>query len=168
MSKSIKSISSYIIVILAALLIKQFVFSPIRVNGTSMYPTLHDGDFMILNEAGFYIKGLKRFDIVVVKIDGERLIKRVIGMPGDKVKYYENKLYINDEEIKEEFEHDVTHNFELSEIGYDTVPEGFYFVVGDNRGNSNDSRKFGLVRESQIKGKARLIIFPFSRMGIVK
>lgn len=168
MKNKIKSISSYIVIIILALLIKQYVFSPIKVNGTSMYPTLNDGDIMILNEIGYYMNGVERFDIVVVKTDGDRIIKRVIGLPGDKVRYHDNKLYINDEEVEENFTHDVTHNFDLSEIGEDVIPNGYYFVVGDNRGNSHDSRSIGLIKKSDIKGKANLIIFPFNRIGKVK
>ena len=168
MKSKIKNVSSYIVIIILALLIKQYVFSPIKVNGTSMYPTLNDGDIMILNEIGYYMNGVERFDIVVVKNDGDRIIKRVIGLPGDKVRYHDNKLYINDEEVEENFTHDVTHNFDLSEIGEDVIPNGYYFVVGDNRGNSHDSRSIGLIKKSDIKGKANLIIFPFNRIGKVK
>ena len=82
--------------------------------------------------------------------------------------YKDNVLYINGEEVKEDFEHDVTHNFTLSEIGHDTIPEGYYFVVGDNRGNSYDSRKIGLVSKSQIRGKTNLILYPFNRIGNAK
>ena len=162
-----KDILSYVIVIVVALLIKQFIFSPIRVNGTSMYPTLNDKDFMILNEIGYYLNGLERFDIVVVKTDNDRIIKRVIGLPGETVEYKDNKLYINGEEVEENFKHGVTHNFTLSDINVDVIPEGYYFVVGDNRGNSLDSRKIGLISKKQIKGKTSLVIYPFSKFGYV-
>ena len=168
MNKRIKNVLSYVLVIIVALLIKMYVFSPIRVNGTSMYPTLNEGDIMFLNEIGYYINGVNRFDIVVVKTDDDRIIKRVIGLPGETVEYKDNILYINGEEVKEDFTHDVTHNFSLSEIGHDTIPEGYYFVVGDNRGNSYDSRKIGLVSKSQIKGKTNLILYPFNRIGNTK
>ena len=168
MNKRIKNVLSYVLVIIVALLIKMYVFSPIRVNGTSMYPTLNEGDIMFLNEIGYYINGVNRFDIVVVKTDDDRIIKRVIGLPGETVEYKDNILYINGEEVKEDFTHDVTHNFSLSEIGHDTIPEGYYFVVGDNRGNSYDSRKIGLVSKSQIKGKTNLILYPFNRIGNAK
>jgi len=166
--KNIKTILSYVIVIVIALLIKEFIFSPIRVNGKSMYPTLNDGDIMILNEIGYHINGVERFDIVVVKKDGERLIKRVIGLPGEKVEYKDNKLFINGEVIDEDFSHDITHNFTLDEIGKTIIPEGYYFVVGDNRGNSKDSRMIGLIKSSEIKGKTNFVVFPFSKFGKVK
>ena len=163
----IKSVLSYVLVIILALLIKNYIFSPIRVNGPSMNPTLLDGDIMILNEIGYYLNGVERFDIVVVKTEETRIIKRVIGLPGEHVEFKDNKLYINGEEIKEEFTHEVTHNFKLDELGYAVIPEGYYFVVGDNRGDSKDSRSIGLINKSQIKGKTKLILFPFSRFGNV-
>lgn len=166
--KIFKNVLSYVIVIVVALLIKEFIFSPIKVNGTSMYPTLNDGDIMILNEIGYYLNGVNRFDIVVVKTDDDRIIKRVIGLPGDRIVYKDNILYVNDEEVKEEFTHDITHNFTLSEIGYDVIPDGYYFVVGDNRGNSHDSRSIGLISKNQIKGKTSFVIYPFNKFGYVK
>ena len=166
--KNIKNILSYVLVIVIALLIKAYVFSPIRVNGSSMYPTLKDGDIMILNEIGYYLNGVNRFDIVVVKRKGEdRIIKRVIGLPGETLLYKDNKLYINDKIIEENFTHDITHNFDLSEINVTVIPEGYYFVVGDNRGNSKDSRMIGLVSKNDIKGKASFVIFPFNKIGNV-
>lgn len=166
--KNVKNILSYVIVIVIALLIKQYIFSPIRVNGSSMYPTLEDGDIMILNEIGYYLNGVNRFDIVVVKKESERIIKRVIGLPGETVIYKDNKLYINDKEIIEDFSHDITHNFDLSEINVTVIPKDYYFVVGDNRGNSKDSRIIGLVNKNEIKGKTSFVVYPFNKIGNVK
>lgn len=162
--KIVKEILSYILIIVVVLLVKRFIFSPIRVNGPSMEPTLLDGDIMILNEIGYHINGVKRFDIVVVDYNDELIIKRVIGLPGDSVKYINNELYINDELISEDFTHNTTDNYELKEI----IPEGYYFVVGDNRPVSMDSRKIGLVSEDLIIGKTKTTIFPFSRFGAKK
>ena len=159
---------SYVIVIGIALLIKFFVFSPIKVNGTSMEPNLKDGDIMILNEIGYYLHGVNRFDIVVVNTGSEKIIKRVIGLPGEKVEYRDNKLYINGVEVVENFNHGDTSDFSLSDINVDTIPKNKYFVVGDNRGNSKDSRSIGLINKSQIVGKTNLIIFPFDRIYTVK
>lgn len=170
MNKNIKNILSYVLVIVIALLIKNYIFTPIRVNGSSMEPTLKDGDIMILNEIGYHLNGVKRFDIVVVKKDNDndRIIKRVIGLPGETVAFKDNKLFINGEVVEENFSHDVTHNFDLSEIDETIIPDDYYFVVGDNRGNSKDSRIIGLINKSEIKGKTSLIIFPFNKIGKVK
>ena len=98
-SKRIKDVLSFVVVAIVAILIKIFIFSPVRVNGTSMVPTLNNGDYMLLNEIGYRINGVKRFDIVVAYIDGEMLIKRVIGLPGEKIEYAYNKLYVNGVEL---------------------------------------------------------------------
>lgn len=164
----VKEVISYILIIVIVLLIKKYIFAPIRVNGDSMYPTLHNKDIMILNEIGYHLNGVKRFDIVVVDTGNDKIIKRVIGLPGETVRFKDNKLYINDEEIEENFEHDISHNFDLSEIDVDVIPEGYYFVVGDNRGESLDSRVIGLISEKQIMGKTSCIIYPISRWGCVK
>ncbi len=168
MNEKVKSILSYVIVIVVALLIKQYVFSPIRVNGTSMSPTLNDGEIMILNEIGYHLNGVKRFDIVVVNTSGEKIIKRVIGLPGETVEYKDNVLYINGEEVPENFTHAITHNFSLSEIDKEIIPDDYYFVVGDNRSNSKDSRIIGLIHKNQIRGKTNFIIYPFDKFGKVQ
>ena len=168
MNNIAKNILSYVLVIGIALLIKFFVFSPIKVNGTSMEPNLKDGDIMILNEIGYLINGVKRFDIVVVDNDGEKIIKRIIGLPGEKVEYRDNKLYINGEEVAENFNHGETKNFTLSDINISEIPRDSYFVMGDNRGNSKDSRIIGPVHKSKISGKTNFIIFPFDRIYSVK
>lgn len=167
-NRIIKNIMSYVIIIVIAILIKLFVFSPVKVNGTSMNPTLNDGDIMILNEIGYHINGVSRFDIVVANVDGEKLIKRVIGLPGEKVEYRDNNLYINDELVVENFKHDDTDDFSISELDAEEVPDNHYFLVGDNRGNSKDSRIIGFVHKGKILGKTNLIIFPFDRISTVQ
>ena len=113
----IKEISVYVIIILIIILLKMYVISPIRVNGTSMDPTLENGDIMILNKIGYRITKIKRFDIVVIKYKDELLIKRVIGLPGEKIKYVNNTLYVNGKKLDEEFDKTYTYNFSLKEIG---------------------------------------------------
>ena len=167
-NKIVKEVISYALIIAAAILIKLFIFTPIRVNGTSMLPNLKDGDIMILNEIGYRINGVKRFDIVVAHVKGERLIKRVIGLPGETIEFKYNKLYVNGTLIEENFDHDDTKDFSLEDIKVDKIPDNYYFLVGDNRNNSKDSRVIGLVHKSDISGKASIIIFPFNRIGSVK
>lgn len=149
----------YIIVIILVLLIKTYVISPIRVNGRSMNNTLQDKDIMILDEISYRFKDIERFDIVVIKTEKEYLIKRVIGLPGEVVKYEDNKLYINDELVEDNYSDEITDDFEVK------VPEGEYFVLGDNRTNSTDSRMIGPIEKKYIKGKTSLVIFPFNRFG---
>ena len=162
MYKKIKEILSYILIIIIVLLIKQFIITPIRVNGTSMNDTLKHQDIMILDRISYRFSKIKRFDIVVVKRDGEYLIKRVIGLPGDMIEYKNNKLYVNEKEIKEDFKHKKTDDFKLDI----KIPDDYYFVMGDNRPDSIDSRIIGLINKDEILGKTSLVIFPFKRIGI--
>lgn len=167
-SKRIKDILSFVVVAIVAILIKIFIFSPVRVNGTSMVPTLNNGDYMLLNEIGYRINGVKRFDIVVAYIDGEMLIKRVIGLPGEKIEYAYNKLYVNGENVVENFKHGDTEDFSFSKLNAEVVPENHYFLVGDNRGNSKDSRIVGFIPASEIMGKTSFVLYPFDRIGNVE
>ena len=166
MKKIWNEFGPFLLTIVAVLFIRQFIIAPISVNGTSMYPTLNDKDIMILNKIGYEVDGLERFDIVVIKYHDKYLIKRVIGLPGDNIKYKDNKLYINDEYFEQPFlEVDVvTWDFEM--VG--TVPEDSYFVMGDNRVVSMDSRDLGTFKKSRIIGKTNFTVYPFSNFGTKK
>lgn len=153
----------YVLVIIVVVLIRTFLVTPIKVNGTSMVDTLQHGDTMILNKIGMKINGIKRFDIVVIKTSDSYLIKRVIGLPGETIEYKDGKLYINDKEYKDPYYKDNTLDFEKTKI-----PEGYYFVMGDNRGNSIDSRIIGSIKKEDILGTTKLIIFPISDIGIAE
>lgn len=150
----------YIIIIIVVLLIKMFIVTPIRVNGPSMLDTLEDKDIMILDEISFKFKGLKRFDIVVVNYKNEKIIKRVIGLPGETVEYRDNKLYINGKVVEEDFSHEVT-----ADVDPIKIPKNCYYVMGDNRVNSTDSRIIGPVSTKDIRGTTKLTVFPFKRFG---
>ena len=165
MEEKFKTLLPYIIIIVVVLFIKAFIITPIKVNGESMYPTLEEGDIMILNKTAYYFNKPKRFDIVVVDMPDEYLIKRVIGLPGEKIEYKNNTLYVDGKKVKENFEHGKTDDFNIKELGSDTVPEGYYLVMGDNRGNSLDSRELGFMKEEQLLGRTSLIILPFDRIG---
>ena len=165
MKEKIKPLLPYIIIIAVVLFIKAFIVTPIKVNGESMYPTLEEGDIMILNKTAYYFNKPKRFDIVVVDMPDEYLIKRVIGLPGEQIEYKDNTLYVDGKKVKENFEHGKTDDFNIKELGSDTVPEGYYLVMGDNRGNSLDSRELGFMKEEQLLGRTSLIILPFNRIG---
>ena len=164
MKEKYKEILSYIIIIVVVLLIKHYVITPIKVNGNSMNNTLKNKDIMILDKISYRFQEIKRFDIVVIKKGNDYLIKRVIGLPGETVEYKNNKLYINGKNIDEKFIHEKTNDF----IMEDKIPDDCYFVVGDNRPVSNDSRYIGVINKKDILGKTSLVIFPFSRFGVKK
>ena len=168
MNKRIKDIIEYIVIIIVVLLFRHFLYSPIRVSGDSMVPTLNDGDIMILDKIGYKINGLDRFDIVVVDYNGEKIIKRVVGLPGDHVEYRSNKLYINGKYVEEEYDRKETSDFILEFLGENTIPKDKYLVLGDNRPISKDSRIIGLIDKKDIEGYTSLVLFPFSKFGKVE
>ena len=158
--KFLKSILPYVIIIIVVVLIRTFIMTPVRVNGTSMYPTLKGNEIMLLNKLG----KIDRFDIVVLKLDEEEnLIKRVIGMPGETIEIRDNKIYINDKVLKDPYGFGVTYS--VSKL---TLKENEYYVLGDNRQVSSDSRIFGPIEGAKIKGTTNFILYPFKSFGKVK
>lgn len=155
--KQIKELLSFIIIIASIILIRLFIVTPVRVEGNSMYKTLSEGNILILNKLDHTYE---RFEIVVFNYKNERLIKRVIGLPGETVEFKDNKLYINDQEIEDNYGYGKTANY-TKEI----VPEDSYFLVGDNRNNSLDSRYFGMISKKDIAGTVSFVIFPFDKFG---
>ena len=149
-----------------------FLGRPFTVSGASMYPTLHNGDRMVLSKVG----DIHRFDVVILKAPDENVeyIKRVIGMPGDTVEMKNGVLYINGKKVDQPFINTEAlakqtvfiDDFTLESLtGEAKVPEGKYFVLGDNRGVSKDSRMIGFIDRSAIEGKAVFTIWPFGRIG---
>ena len=159
--KILKEIIPYVIVVIVVILIRTFLVTPIRVNGSSMYPTLKDKEIMILNKIGKTVNGIDRFDIVVLKED-DYLIKRVIALPGEKISCQHGNVYINGKKLKDKYGSGLTSDFEPIE-----VPKNSYFVMGDNRENSKDSRYIGPINKNEIKGKTSFILFPFKNFGKV-
>ncbi len=149
-----------------------FLGRPFTVSGASMYPTLHNRDRMVLSKIG----DIHRFDVVILKAPDENVeyIKRVIGMPGDTIEMKSGVLYINGKKVDQPFINNEAlakqtvfiDDFTLESLtGESKVPEGKYFVLGDNRGVSKDSRMIGFIDRSAIEGKAVFTIWPFGRIG---
>lgn len=168
MKEKLKELTPYIVIVLVVIFIKSFIVTPIRVNGSSMEPTLFEKDIMILNKTAYYFNEPKRFEIVVVETENEYLIKRVIGLPGEKIEYKDNTLYVNDKKIKEPINNLKTEDFNIEDLGNTEVPIDSYLVLGDNRGNSLDSRSLGFIEKNQILGRTSLTILPIKRIGLKK
>lgn len=150
--KIIKEIVPYILIIIAVILIRLFVVTPVRVDGDSMNPTLSNNQILLLNKMD---KSYKRFDVIVFNHNGNKLVKRIIGLPGDIVMYNNNTLYINGKVIEENYTRKDT-----DDLISDKVPENMYYVLGDNRSNSLDSRYIGFVSKEDIEGVVNISLLP--------
>ena len=160
--KLLKEAIPYIIIIVVVLLLRAYVVTPIRVNGLSMYDTLEGDEIMILWKLG----EIERYDIVVadVKVSGsdDVVIKRVYGLPGETISCEDGKIYINGNLIEDEYGYR-----ETSDFGPVTLGENEYFLLGDNREISLDSRVFGKVTRDEIEGTTNFILLPFKKFGNV-
>ncbi len=163
--KKLKETLIYSSIILMVILVRTFIITPVIVNGSSMEPTLLNKEILLLSKNN---QNIERFDVVVLEINGERLVKRVVGLPGEHLKYVNNHLYINHNMLEEQYLEKQTNNFNIDELGFSTIPYNSYFVLGDNRTSSKDSRFFGMININQIIGKVKYRIFPINRLGKIK
>ena len=176
MTKFLKEWVPYLIIIVMVVIIRTWIVTPVIVRGDSMDETLHDGEVLLLSKISYRLNDIKRYDIVVIKDkDDDYIIKRVIGLPGDIIKYKDNNLFINEKQINKTFTEDETDDFDLEEICEindddcsNGIPKGKYLVLGDNRDVSADSRTKGLINEEQIIGKTIFRLCPLTRIGIIK
>lgn len=159
--KKLKELMPYIIIVVVVLLVRSFIVTLGLVNGSSMEPTLHNNELVLINKIGLN-KGIDRYDIVVVKYENSTIIKRVIGLPYETVEYINDTLYIDGEIVNTKVDFEYTKDFKL------TAGKNEYIVLGDNRNISKDSRIIGPVKERDIIGKVDLVLFPFSKFGKVK
>lgn len=161
--KVIKELIPYVVILVVVVLIRTYLVTPVVVSGESMKPTLSGGELMLLNKTA----KIDRFDIVVAKVNKqgkkEELIKRVIALPGETISCEDGVVYINGKKQEEDYSKGITANFDRIELGDDE-----YFLMGDNRENSADSRLFGPFKESDVLGQTKIVIFPFNKIGKVK
>jgi len=163
---TLKELLSYVIIIIIVIIIRTYLITPAQVIGSSMEPTLGEKEIILLNKINYKVNDIKRFDIVVVRIKGEKsLVKRVVGLPGEKLEYKNDKLYINNKVIGEP---NIIGEHTIDYILDGIIPDNKYFVIGDNRNNSIDSRVFGLIDYEDIIGNTNFVIYPFKRFGKIK
>ena len=164
MKKFLYEIKDYVIIIVAVILVRSFIITPAIVDGASMDDTLKDGQLIIINKINYRINDPKRFQIAVVKntSENDKIIKRIIGLPNEKVEYKDNELYINDEKVEENYDHGVTEDFVM------ITGEDEYVVLGDNREVSKDSRMLGTFKRKELIGSVNFRIYPFDKIGKIK
>ncbi len=156
-----KDTAKYIIIAVIAVILFIYVVSFQQVIGPSMTPNYLEGEIFLLNKIKYKIFDIKRFDVVVLESTKSKyMIKRVIGLPGEHIEYIDNLLYIDGKLVEENFEKNgETADFDINKFG-STIPENHYFVVGDNRVNSEDGRTFGFISKDDIVGKVEFRIWP--------
>jgi len=161
-------IESVVIAVVLALLIRTFLFQFFWIPSRSMEPTLLINDRIVVTRFSYWLHEPQRDDVVVFKypLDPKKdYVKRLIGLPGEKLEIIDSKLYINDNLVEEPY---LPEGLTFENFGPIEIPQGKYFMMGDNRNNSSDSRVWGFVDEDLLIGKAQLIYWPLDRMGRVK
>ena len=152
-----------------AVIVILFLYQPVKVEGTSMMPTLDDQERIFINKFVYRFESIDRGDTVVFWYPGDptkSYIKRVIGIPGDRVEVDEGTVIINGKPLEEEY---VPAEFrDSSSMTARRVPPGEYFVLGDHRSSSNDSRAWGMVPRRYIYGKAVFVYWPLDKLGVLK
>ncbi|MBX6361229.1 signal peptidase I [Pseudacidobacterium ailaaui] len=158
----------FIVSVMASFFIITFLYQPVRVEGTSMQPELRDQDRLFVNKFAYDIEKISRGDVVVFYYPrdlSKSYIKRVIGLPGDDIRIREGRVYVNGKLLDEPY---VPRSYrDVRSMGDLTVPPNEYFVMGDHRSISSDSRDFGPVPRKLIYGKAAFVYWPADNMGLV-
>ncbi|WP_404452428.1 signal peptidase I [Virgibacillus necropolis] len=156
------------IAILLAFFLRSFVFATSIVEGESMVPTLEDGERVIFNKLIYLVDEPERGDVVIIKRPIKNYVKRVIGLPGETVKFRDHQLYINGEQYEQTFINKEALNH-TGNFGPIEVPENKYFVMGDNRAISKDSRNgLGFIKADDIVGRSEFVIYPFDEWSNIK
>lgn len=168
-------VKAIVIALIIVIVVREYILTPSIVRGSSMEPTLWDGDRIIISK----LTTIDRFDqIAFVAPDTEveeNYVKRVIGLPGDEVEFVDSILYIDGIAYEEPYLQDewsavfsYTNDFSLDLLSLEEVPDGMYFVMGDNRRQSRDSREFGVIDEASIIGEIIFRIWPPENIGLIE
>jgi signal peptidase I len=146
-----------------------FLYQPVRVEGTSMLPVLEDQDRLFINKIAYRVGNIERGDVVVFLYPHDHsksYIKRVIALPGDDIRIDQGRVYVNNRQLKERYV-PLRYTDERSQSER-IIPPNEYFVMGDHRSISSDSRDFGPVERDLIYGKAAFVYWPMAQLGVVR
>src|SRR5690606_40055632 len=179
-------IKAIAIAVILVLVVRNFLFSPFIVDGASMEPNFHTKERVIVNLLVYKISEPSYGDVIVFDVpdEGRRFIKRIIGLPGDTIEVHGDDVYINDERIDEPYLAESIAESHASNETYNgvgdyfsfpndnhpdnVIPEGHYFVMGDNRSDSKDSRAIGYVSEDDIIGRADVVMWPLNKLKLIE
>lgn len=158
----------FIVVILVFILINTFIATIHVVSGSSMEPNFHTGQFIITNKLSYNTDLPKRGDVVVLRFPGDpdhqKYIKRIVGLPGEQLTIKDGDVFINNTKLTESYIPAEIQTYPDMNVN---IKDGEYFIIGDNRPNSNDSRFWGTARKDDFIGKGFFIIYPFSDWGAI-
>ncbi len=158
-----------VVAVLVSGFIIMFLYQPVRVEGTSMLPMLEDQDRLFVSKLAYRVGEIHRGDVVVFQYPRDHTksyIKRVIALPGDHLRIDQGQVYVNGKAVTEEY---VPPRFEDSRsVGETVLPSNDYWVMGDHRSISSDSRDFGPVDRELIYGKAAFVYWPMDQAGVVR
>ena len=157
-------------VVALALLIRHFLFEPIRVKGSSMLSTLNNGEMMLVTKAEYHLGEPERHQVVIChypnryvgrwKLIRQYFVKRIIALPGETIEVRDGVVHINGDPLSEPYL-DPAHTTRAYQMAPVTLGANEYFVMGDNRDNSNDSRRIGPIDRSMVVGRVRQVFYPF-------
>ncbi len=159
-------VETILFTLLIYVLVRTFLFENYRVVGRSMEPTLENDQFLVVNKLDYRLHEPQRGDIIVFRdprADDRKLIKRIIGLPGEEIEINNGNVYINGYALDEPYIRSLGRYSQVSR----TIPDGQYFVLGDNRNNSSDSHNWGMLPFDNIVGKAWLSYWPPTMWGVI-
>jgi len=169
-----ETLRTIVLVLITALLIRSFIAQPFVVEGKSMEPTLHNAEYLIVDKIEYRLHAPQRGDVIVFKAPeapDQNYIKRIIGLPGETVTIKDNRVYVNGTQVEEQY---IADSMPATASDDGTASAFFleqklssseYFVMGDNRDHSSDSRRWGPLPKQNILGKAQVILFPFTQLS---
>lgn len=167
-------IETIVIALAIFVVVYRFLFQPHQVKGNSMYDNFHDGEYILTDKISYRFRPPQRDDVVVFKAPQNEdydYIKRIIAMPGDRIKVSQGRIYVNDQAVDESGYLDPRINTAAGVWAKEgqslTVPANEYIVMGDNRSHSSDSREWGPVPQANIVGRAWLRYWPLNQIGLI-